>query len=186
MWKLKNNKFRFQRFWRRPKHPGVVGGWKFLRKQIGNAIKLQWPIDCCQATQKEQLSKEAGSYAGILNSLALLRERNVRLTILSCLRISFAGQTLIFGSYVGIICGKPDYNNGTYWSCQAHKLGSAHLPNLTKLGSIVHSHRLHRLICSYWWFSIVNGKTHCALNHSTYSICHTKRPKEETRLELHT
>jgi hypothetical protein len=25
-----------------------------------------------------------------------------------------------------------------------------HFPNLAKLGSIVHSHRLHRLICGYW------------------------------------
>ena len=103
-----------------------------------------------------------------LNFLALPRERNVRLTIMLSLRISCAGQTLIFGSYVGIICGKPDYNKGTYWSCQAHKLEPPHLPNPTKFGNIVHSHRLHCLIPSYWRFSIVNGIIHCALNHGTY------------------
>jgi hypothetical protein len=60
-----------------------------------------------------------------------------------------AGQTLIFGSYIGIICWKPDYNKSTYWSYQAHKLERPHLPNPTKLGSIVHSHHLHHLIRGY-------------------------------------
>ncbi len=97
-----------------------------------------------------------------------------------------AGQTLTFGFYVGIIWGKPDYHKDTYWSCQAHKLEPHHFPNPTKLGSNVHSHCLHRLIHGYWQFSIVNGKKLCALNHSTNSFCHTKRPREETTLELHT
>ena len=35
-------------------------------------------------------------------------------------------------------------------------------------------------------FPFFDGKTHCALNHGTYSICHTKRPRERTTLELHT
>jgi hypothetical protein len=77
---------------------------------------LQWLFEST-SEPKEQWFQEAGSQGGILNSLALLQEKNVRLTILSSLRISFAGQTLIFGSYIGIICGKPDYNKGTYWSC---------------------------------------------------------------------
>jgi hypothetical protein len=98
----------------------------------------------------------------------------------------FVWQTLIVGSYVGIIRGNSDYNKSTYWSCQAHKLEPPHLSHPTKLGSIVHSHCFHRLICGYWQFSIVDGKTHCTLNHSTYSICHTKRSKDETTLELHT
>ncbi len=88
----------------------------------------------------------------MFNSLAILQERNVRLTILPSLRISFARQTLTFGSYVGIICGKPNCNKGTYWSCQAHKLEHPHLPNPTKLGSIVHSHCLHRHIHGYWQY----------------------------------
>ncbi len=65
-------------------------------------------------------------------------------------------------------CGKPDYNKGTYWSCQAHKLEPPQLPKPTKLGRIVHSHCIHHLIPSYWQFSIVDGKTHCALNCGTY------------------
>jgi hypothetical protein len=65
---------------------------------------LQWLFEST-SKPKEQWFEEAGSYGGILNSLALLQERNVRLTILSSLRTSFAGQTLIFGSYIGIIRG---------------------------------------------------------------------------------
>ena len=43
MWKPKNDKFaRFQKFWRRPKYPGVLGGLKICISN-GNAIKLRWP-----------------------------------------------------------------------------------------------------------------------------------------------
>ncbi len=114
----------------------------------GNAIRLQWPVNHCQVSQKEQWFKEARSN---LNFLALLWERNVRLTIMLSLRISCEGQTPLFSSYADIFCGKPNEVKGIYWSCQAHKFRAfPHVSNFAKLGSIVHSHCLHRLIRSYW------------------------------------
>jgi hypothetical protein len=34
-----------------------------------------------------------------------------------------------------------------------------------------------------WRFPSVDGKTHCALNCSTYSICHTSKRSREARLQ---
>jgi hypothetical protein len=102
------------------------------------------PSIAIDQAKKEQWFEEARSN---LNFLALPQERNVRLTIMSSLRIPCAGQTPLFSSYSDIICGKPNKEKGIYWSCQAHKFGAfPHFPNLAKLGSIVHSHYLHRLI----------------------------------------
>ena len=35
-------------------------------------------------------------------------------------------------------------------------------------------------------FPSVDGKTHCALNHGTYSVCHTSKRPRETRLQNYT
>ncbi len=57
------------------------------------------------------------------------------------------------------------------------------LSNLTKLGSMCIPSHYAALFVATSDFPSVDGKTHCALNCGTYSICHTSERPREPRLQ---
>ncbi len=57
------------------------------------------------------------------------------------------------------------------------------LSNLTELGSMCIPSHYAALFAATGDFPSVHGKTHCALNRGTYSICHSSNRPGETRLQ---
>ena len=100
------------------------------------------------AKKNNGFRKQGGK--GNLNSQILGEEKCETHTLVE-LKKFLCRTDPLFSSHTVFIRGTP---NWVKWYClvipSPQNWSFPHLPNLTKLGSIVHFHCLHHLICGYW------------------------------------